>query len=68
MLDQKKSNGILWVTTIKCVVGDNAGSKEMKKGDEETSFRGGSQRVPEPLEGTVWDGNVSFHCKKGWVK
>lgn len=28
---------------MKCVVWDNAGSKEMKKGDEETSFRGGSE-------------------------
>ncbi|KAI4532715.1 hypothetical protein MG293_017123 [Ovis ammon polii] len=45
-------------------IGDNAGSKEMKKGNEETSFRGGSQRVPELLEGIVWDGNVSFHCKR----
>ena len=49
---------------MKCVVRDNAGSKEMKKGDEETSFRGGSQRVPEPLGGIFWDGNVSFHCKR----
>ena len=53
---------------MKCVVGDNAGSKDMKKGNEETSFRGGSQRVPELLEGIVWDGNVSFHCKRRMSK